>query len=77
MTQEQQAIQQYVDWLIEQGNMTILQRNSRAKRFPFVARLRGEAFESCLPLVLIAFGCAIVWLIRWAFLIAYGLQEVS
>jgi hypothetical protein len=64
MTQEQQAIQQYVDWLIETGNAKILQRNSRARKLPFGARLRGAAFESCLPLALsFACGWAATWLV--------------
>jgi hypothetical protein len=28
--------------------------NSRARKLPFGARLRGAAFESCLPLALIS-----------------------
>jgi len=31
--------------------------NSRARKLPFGARLRGAAFESCLPLAL-SFACA-------------------
>jgi hypothetical protein len=66
-------LQQYVDWLIEQGNATILQRNSRARKLPFGARLRGAAFESCLPLAFI-FGIgyaatyAVFTVIEWVML---------
>lgn len=52
MNQEQQRINKAVDELIQLGNKTIY-LNSRARKLPFGARLRGAAFESCLPLALI------------------------
>jgi hypothetical protein len=72
MTQEQQAIQQYVDQLIEQGNVTILQRNSRARKLPFGARLaRGVVNLSPLALTF-AIGYAatagVFMVIEWVML---------
>ena len=52
MTNEQQQIQQYVTWLIADGNAQYIKRNSRARKLPFYERLtRGVVNLS--PLVLI------------------------
>ncbi len=73
MTTEQLQIQQYVDQLIKAGNVTILQRNSRAKKLLFGARLLGVVTAMFLPLALLL-GCfATVSAVWVAFIVAFSL----
>ena len=73
MTNEQQQIQQYVAQLIEAGNATILQRNSRARKLPFGVRLREVVTAMFLPLALIFMGVATTGLVWWLLLVAFSL----
>lgn len=66
-------LRQCVDYLIEQGNVTILQRNSRARKLPFGARLLGVVTAMFLPLALLL-GCfASVFAVWAAFIVAFSL----